>query len=336
MKQDYSGSTKIEGSQKNKGKRWKMKKVALIKGGMGAEREVSLLSAQAVAQAFKDLNIPHQIVECDQNIVPRLKHLKPDRAFLAVHGQYAEDGTLQGLLEYLKIPYTGSGVLASSLCMDKIFFKNSISKHKIPTPHYQTLSFEKTSTSKEVEWGSLKIFLPLPFVVKPARGGSTLGIRICKKIKEILPAFENALKYDHKILLESYIKKGQELAFSYLNGQVLTPVEVVAEGGFYDYKSKYQSQKTKYILPPYIDKKVIEKGRKIALKVFQLCQVRTYGRADFMVRNNKELLITEINTLPGLTKKSLLPKSAEYDGISFNSLIEQILQKATLDYPQRR
>ena len=306
---------------------------------MGAEREVSFLSAKAVQGALEALNIPYHVVECDQNIVSKLKHLRPDRAFLAVHGQYAEDGTLQGLLEYLKIPYTGSGVLCSAICMDKCVFKNDIWQNKIPTPDYQNLSFEFKSQrgkgpsqyQKCIDVLSKAIKLSLPFVVKPARGGSTLGIRICRKNKDIKPALEKALKYDHKILLESYIQ-GKELAFSYLNGKVLTPVEVIAEGGFYDYKSKYQSANTKYILPPDLDKGVIEKGQKIALKAFELCQVRTYGRADFIIQNNQEPLLIEINTLPGLTQKSLFPKSAEYDGIGFNSLIEQILQFATLDY----
>ncbi len=303
-----------------------MKTTALIQGGLGAEKEVSLLSAHAVAQAFKALNIPFHVVECDKNIFQTLSRLKPERAFLAVHGKYAEDGTLQGLCEYLKIPYTGSGVLSSALCMDKSFFKDYISQHKIPTPDYQNITVSKTSIKKP------NIQLSLPFVVKPAREGSTLGIGICQKKQDILPALKKAFQYDHKILLESYIK-GRELAFSCLNGKVLTPVEVVAEGGFYDYKSKYQSQKTRYILPPKMDKAVLEEGRKMALRAFKLCHIRTYARADFIVQNNKKPLITEINTLPGLTKKSLFPKSAEKDGRPFNQLIEHILQKASLDYP---
>ena len=332
---------------------------------MGAERAVSLLSAQAVTHAFKELNIPYHVLECSHDIASKLSLLKPKAIFLAVHGQYAEDGTLQGLLEYLKIPYTGSGVLSSALCMNKCVFKDFISQYKIPTPSYQNLHFtisqgiknkantpitfnKKTlgywnqQTRKNPEKKISKLSLSncqaininqaLPFVVKPARAGSTLGISICKKKADIVSALEKALKYDHKILLENYIK-GQELAFSYLNGKVLTPVEVVAEAGFYDYKSKYQSPHTQYILPPKMDKTVLEKGRKIALKAFKLTQVRTYSRADFIVQNNKKPLITEINTLPGLTKKSLFPKSANYDGISFNNLIKQILQKACLDYP---
>ena len=312
-----------------------MKTTALVQGGLGAEKEVSLRSAKAVAQAFKALDIPFHVVACDQSVFRTLSRLKPERAFLAVHGKYAEDGILQGLCEYLKIPYTGSGVLSSALCMDKSFFKDYISRHKIPTPDYQNLIISKADFKKRGKQKNLNIKLSLPLVVKPAREGSTLGISICQKKQDILPALEKAFQYDHKILLERYIQ-GRELAFSCLNRRILTPVEIVAEGGFYDYESKYQSQKTKYILPPKMDKAVLEEGQKMALKAFKLCHIRTYARADFIVQNNKKLLITEINTLPGLTKKSLFPKSAEHDGISFNQLIECILQKASLDYPQNK
>ena len=168
------------------------KTVALIQGGLGAEREISLLSAQAVAKAFKELGVPYTTLFANKHLWKNLSRLKPDRAFLAVHGKYAEDGSLQGLCEYLKIPYTGSGVLASALCMDKCFFKDYIRKHGIPTPQSQNLNLEKQNM-KEVE-----ITLPLPFVIKPAREGSTLGISICKKQPEIEPAIKIALQYDKK------------------------------------------------------------------------------------------------------------------------------------------
>ena len=155
--------------------RYKKKTIALVQGGLGAENEISLMSARAVSQAFKELNIHYATIFADKNLLKKLSVLKPDMAFLAVHGKYAEDGTLQGIFEYLKIPYTGSGVLASTLCMDKCFFKDYIKKWNIPTPRYQNLNLEKQS-EKEAQ-----ITLPLPFVIKPAREGSTLGIGICKK-----------------------------------------------------------------------------------------------------------------------------------------------------------
>jgi len=299
-------------------------KIALIQGGLGAEREVSLLSAQAVARAFKALNISYQVVESDKDLVNKLYHLKPDKAFLAVHGKYAEDGTLQGICEYLKIPYTGSGVLGSSLCMDKCVFKNYLSWQNIPTPHYQVLKLENQKIQEVVPTVSF------PLVVKPSREGSTLGISICKNKKELISALEKALSYDTKILLEAYIE-GMELAVSFFNGKTLMPVEIIPQSGFYDYTSKYKAGKTQYILPPRLKKNIIKTCQNITQKVVKSLPIKTYCRADFIVRDSLPLM-TEINTLPGLTEHSLLPKSAQYEGIDFNTLILHILQATSLDY----
>ena len=309
--------------------REKIKKVGLIQGGLGAEREVSLMSSQAVAKAFDELGISYKIVEADINLAKSLSELKPDCVFLAVHGKYAEDGVLQGICEYLKIPYTGSGLLGSALCMDKCFFKDYISQYDIPTPDYQNLNLENHSLP--LNKNSMKFHLSFPLVVKPSREGSSLGISICKNTEEWGPALKEAIKYDKKILLESYIE-GTELAVSFLDGKVLTPVEIVPGEDFYDYKSKYQSKKTQYILPPQLDEKVIEKCKTLVRQAIRILPVGNYGRVDFIVKNNTVPLITEVNTLPGLTTHSLLPKSAKQDGIDFNTLILKILQGARLDY----
>ena len=306
----------------------KIKKVALIQGGLGAEKEVSLLSAQVVAKAFKALNIPYTIVESDKHIVQKLSKLKPDYAFLATHGKYAEDGTLQGICEYLKIPYTGSGVLASSLCMDKCFFKNYISQHNISTPQYQNFNLENQRPQEVI------VDIPYPFVVKPSREGSTIGISICNKKEELVPALKKAIQYDTKILVESYIK-GMELAVSFLLGKVLTPVEIVPKNNFYDYESKYKSKETQYILPPRLEKKIIEECKSLVLQVVDISCVRAYCRVDFIIKENTTPLMIEMNTLPGLTAHSLLPKSAQYDGIDFNTLILNILKEAKLDYTHK-
>ena len=303
----------------------KIKKVALIQGGLGAEREISFISAQAVRKAFDVLDIPYKIIESDVHIAKNLSDLKPDCAFLATHGKYAEDGILQGICEYLKIPYTGSGVLSSALCMDKCFFKNYISQFGIPTSEYQTLNLENQKPQEVV------VNIPFPLVIKPSREGSTLGISICKKKQELVPALKKALQYDKKILIESYIE-GMELAGSFLTGEVLTPVEIVPKTGFYDYKSKYISKKTAYILPPRLDEKVLKQCKKIVQQTTNILHIRTYCRADFIIKNNTQPLMLEMNTLPGLTAHSLLPKSAQHDGISFNALILKILQGARLDY----
>ena len=302
-----------------------IKTVALIQGGLGTEREISIQSAGAVAKAFDNLNVSYTIIESDRNLIKSLSALKPDRAFLAVHGKYAEDGTIQGICEYLKIPYTGSGVLTSALCMDKGFFKDYISRHRIPTPGYQNLNLENKQPQE------VKIKLSLPLVIKPSREGSTLGVSICKKSQDLIPALKKALQYDKKVLAESYIE-GMELAGSFLTGKALTPVEIVPEGGFYDYNSKYQSTETRYILPPGLDERTIRKCQDIVCQLVKLLHIRTYCRTDFIIKNNTDPLVIETNTLPGLTAHSLLPKSAQHDGIDFNMLVLKILKNARLDY----
>ena len=300
------------------------KTVALIRGGLGAEREISLLSAEAVAKSFDALNISYERVEADKKLPNRLIQLQPDLAFLAVHGKYAEEGTVQGICEYLKIPYTGSGILSSALCMDKSHFKNYISNYQIPTAQYQNLDL------KNKDLKTCKIKLSLPFVIKPSREGSTIGISICKKEEEVLPALKEALKYDTKLVVERYIE-GMEVAVSFLLGKVLTPVEILPEEKFYNYKSKYQSEKTRYILPPRLDQKVQEECQEITRKIAQALGIQSYCRADFIVKDSCPYMI-EMNTLPGLTTHSLLPKSAKHDGIDFKNLVLKILENAQLDY----
>ena len=302
-----------------------VKKIALIQGGLGAEREVSLMSASGVAGAFDKLGVSYTILDLDAHLIDKLSRLKPDLAFLAVHGKYAEDGILQGICEYLKIPYTGSKWLASALCMDKCFFKDYIVQYGIPTPQYQNLNMK----GKKLE--EIKIDIPFPLVVKPSREGSTLGISICKVQKDLVPALKKALQYDTKILIEKYIE-GMELACSFLEEKNLTPVEIVPEKGFYDYKSKYQSKNTKYILPPRLGQNIIKRCDKIVRQITSILPIGNYGRIDFIIKNNIKPMVIEVNTLPGLTEHSLLPKSAKYDGISFNTLILKILKGANLDY----
>ena len=302
------------------------KKVALIQGGLGAEREISLISAQAVAKALKALKIPYTLVSADKDLAVNLMELQPDCAFLAIHGKYAEDGLVQALCEYLKIPYTGSGVMASAVCMNKSFFKNYIHQCSLPTPKYQLINLEGISKIEVKD-----IQLPLPVVIKPSREGSSIGVSICHQSEELVPALQKAKKYDMQIIVEEYIK-GMELACSFLNGKVLSPVEIRPKVGFYNYKNKYTSGATEYILPANLSQSVIEQCKTITFEVQKLLNIRSYCRADFIVQNNKIPLLLEVNTLPGLTELSLLPKSAKYDGIEFINLIQQIVQGATLDY----
>lgn len=300
----------------------KTKHIALVQGGLGPENEISLLSAQAVAKALNQLGYRYFIAPADQSLPQLLINRKPDLVFLAVHGTYGEDGLLQSLCEYLKIPYTGSGVLSSSLCMDKIFLKKFLLKHKIPTPDFHVV---------DDQWSSKQV-TSYPVVVKSSHGGSSLGTYIVHKEQDLLPSIEKAKNFSTPVFIEDYLADCKEIAVSFLAGQVLTPVEIEPKGGFYDYKRKYIKGESSYFVPPRIDPFVMEKIKSLSRSIFQYTAVRSYARADFLLQKGRIPRLLEVNTLPGLTEHSLLPKSAQYDGIEFPQLIEKILNLADTDY----
>ena len=300
----------------------KVKKIALIQGGFGLENQISLISAKAVAEVFDKLGYPYVILNADKSLSQRLLSEKPSLAFLAVHGLYGEDGLIQSICEFFKIPYTGSGVLASSLAMNKIFLKQILIKNKMPTPDFQIV---------DSSWGSAQIS-SYPVVVKASHGGSSLGVYIVKKERELLPAVQKAKQIGAKVFIESYLERSKELAVSFLKGDILTPIEIKPKTGFYDYKRKYMKGESAYCIPSSLDPFVIEKIKSLAKRAFQIIDARSYARVDFLVQNDKTAWILEVNTLPGLTEHSLLPKSAQYDGISFIELIKQITESAQTDY----
>jgi D-alanine-D-alanine ligase len=305
----------------------KKKRVVLLKGGMGAERDVSLATAQGFEAALKELGYPYEVIDCKENFLEEISKakniFKAEVALLALHGKFAEDGVVQGICEYIKLPYSGAGVMSSALCMDKIYTKEILVNHDIPTPEYQVV--EKKDLT------SFKLEIEIPLVVKPSREGSSVGVTIVKDAANLQAALQLAAKYDNYILLEKYIA-GMELTVPILDGKVLTPIEIVPKVDFYDYKNKYTAGCTDYILPPRLDEKSLNKAKDYAMKAFVACRIRTYGRIDFRVDTNGNPYIMEINTLPGCTPTSLLPKSAKASGISFNQLIEILVERATLDY----
>jgi len=300
----------------------KTKTIALVQGGLGPEKQISQISAKAVAQALEQLNYNYFTLEADDHLVSNLISKKPDLVFLAVHGLYGEDGIIQSVCEFLKIPYTGSGVLASSLCMDKIFLKKLLLKNKIPTPDFHIV---------DTSWTPKKIS-SYPVVVKSSHGGSSLGTFIVKQEKDLLPSVQKARSFGASVFIEEYLADCKELAVSVLDGKVLTPVEIEPKGSFYDYKRKYVKGESSYFIPPRLDSFVIEKIKNLSRSIFQLTNVRSYARADFLVQKEKTPWLLEVNTLPGLTECSLLPKSADYEGVKFPQLIEKIIQLAQTDY----
>lgn len=308
----------------------KSKKVVLLQGGLGAEQDVSRVTAKGFAQALVELGYPFELLEAGADLPDQLailkKQNKVDVVLLALHGKYAEDGTVQGLCEYLKIPYSGSGVLSSALCMDKVLTKQILISNNIPTPEYFLVDSKKQKlNSVELpKWG-------WPVVVKPSREGSSVGVTIVKSEKEFYPALLAASRYDHMILIEKYIA-GMELTVPIFNESAMTPIEIVPKVDFYTYANKYTAGKTDYYLPARAPIQVLELAKKHALKAFEVCRLRCYGRVDFRVSESGQPYIMEINTLPGCTPTSLLPKAALHDGIHFNTIIETLIEKATLDY----
>ncbi len=298
------------------------KTVAVIYKGRGLESEVSVKTSQAITESLDQLSYPYFLVEANEKLQSVLAAKKPDIAFLAAHGMYGEDGCLQSLCEFLKIPYTGSGVLTSALCMDKIFFKKILVQNNIATPDFKII---------DENWDSKKI-TKYPVVIKASHGGSTLGTYVVRNPGDLDSSIKKAKEIGRFVFVEDYISSGQEIAVSYLDGQILTPVEIVPKGGFYDYKRKYEKGQSQYYIPPKLDDFVLEKIKSISEKIFSLVEVRGYARADFLVENGKISWLLEVNTLPGLTTTSLLPKSASYDNIGFDQLIEKIINGARIDY----
>jgi D-alanine-D-alanine ligase len=302
-----------------------MKKICVLQGGLSAEREVSKNTAKAFSKALDELGYSYQVIDVNEDLPRVLNDLKPDLVLNALHGKFGEDGTVQGICEYLKIPYSGSGVLASALTMDKIKTKQVLAQEGIPTAPFQVLNFkEKIYTAKDIR-------IALPFVVKPSREGSSVGVTICRKTEEIEPALKYARKHDYKVLIEDFIP-GSEITVPILKGKALTPIEIVPNEHFYDYEHKYTKGKTNYLLPPNQEERIIQTLKLMAEKIFVALDLRGYGRIDFMLDKTGNPFLLEVNPLPGCTETSLLPKSAAYEGILFKEVIQILIDTAALDY----
>jgi D-alanine-D-alanine ligase len=298
----------------------KKKKIAVMMGGLSREREISLKTGKALTE--KGYTVAP--IDVGEDIVEKLVREKIECAFLALHGRLGEDGTIQGMLELMRIPYTGSGVLASALAMHKIMSKKFFLCEKIPTPPFEV--FQR----QEINRDHLKrVSLPLPVVVKPAREGSTIGISIVQKDEELDPALKTAGAYDEEILVEEFMK-GREITVGILENIPLPVIEIVPKSGFYDYHSKYTKGETEYILPARIPREKYLYAQEISLKAFQGLGCSGVGRVDLMTDKDENPFVIDVNTMPGMTETSLLPKAASYAGIPFEDLVERILLGASL------
>jgi D-alanine-D-alanine ligase len=294
----------------------KKMKIGVLLGGRSSERDISLKSGNAVLGSLMRSGYNAIAVDASKNLVEKLKKEKIQVAFIVLHGRWGEDGTVQGLLEMMGIPYTGSGVMGSCLAMDKAVMKLIFSAVDIPTPAYMI-----SHDGKDIRF-------PVPFVVKPASEGSTIGISIVHKTKDQATAVKEALKYDKKLIIEEFIK-GQEITVGVVNGAVLPVIEVRPRKGFYDFEAKYTKGMTDYIVPAEISKSLAKKAQDIAISVCKTFDLAGCARIDMLIKENRPLVI-DVNTSPGMTETSLVPKAWANTGETFDALIEEILSEVAL------
>lgn len=297
------------------------KRIGVLAGGSSAEREVSLRSGNAIYKTLLKLGYNAVFIDVSGSICEDLKREKVEIAFLALHGGYGENGAIQGLLEVMGIPYTGSGVLASALAMDKEASKKIFIYHDIPVAPFIVL--EKDNLKSKIS--NLKSQIEMPWVVKPVSEGSSIGVNIVKEEEDIDSALKTAFSYGEKIIIEKYIR-GKEIQIGLLGQVVLGGVEVRPSTEFYSYKAKYTPGLTEYILPPEIDEQAYETLKNMALKAHNALGCKGATRVDFILTESNEPYILEVNTIPGMTETSLLPKIARLSGLDFPDLIEEMLR----------
>jgi D-alanine-D-alanine ligase len=295
-------------------------RIGVLMGGLSAEREVSLATGSGVLRAL--LTRGHDAVGIEwadgQDLTGLLHAARVDVVWNALHGTYGEDGCVQGLLECLKIPYTGSGVLASALAMDKVLSKRLFSAAGIPTPAWQVLAEGEEPRGFDY-----------PLVVKPSREGSTVGVTIVKDHGALAGAIAAARRCHGDTLVETYIT-GREASVAVLDGEVLGSVEIRPHRAFYDYAAKYQSGDTEYLVPPSYARGIAAACEQAALEAYHMLSCRGHARVDARIDEEGRPWILEVNTLPGMTGTSLLPKIAAHRGLDYATLVERILDSAGL------
>lgn len=301
----------------------KERRTAVLMGGLSAEREVSLKTGTAVLKALLDEGCNAVGIDVTPELHDQLREAKAEQAFICLHGRYGEDGTVQGMLELMRIPYTGSGVMSSSVAMDKVVSKEIMIYHKIQTPEFSVYQ-----QGEDLE-SFLNQGIRFPRIVKPSREGSTIGITIANNPEQLRAGLVEALKHDTLILVEEFIQ-GDEVTVSVLNGRALPIIKIVPKSGFYDYQSKYTPGQTEYILPAPLPTNLYQQLQSTSVKACQALSCRGAARVDFMIRGNNFYCL-EVNTIPGMTETSLLPKAAAQAGMRFNELVMQILQDVALN-----
>ena len=310
-------------------------KVAVLMGGSSAEREISLMSGQGVLQALRTSGVDAHAFDPAQRDIGELKTEGFARCFIALHGRFGEDGTVQGALELMGIPYTGSGVMASSIAIDKVMTKRVWTAEGLPTPRYVLL---RRGAFQQAYVITVPDSLGLPVIVKPAREGSSLGLTKVNGYSEMAGAVEKAGKLDADILCEQFIS-GDEVTCPVLGtgegARALPVIRIVAPEGNYDYQNKYFTDDTQYLVPCGLPAGEEDAIQQLVLKAYRMLGCRGWGRLDVMIdAKPRQPYLLEVNTSPGMTGHSLVPMSAKAAGISYPELCVQLLALATLDNPR--
>jgi D-alanine-D-alanine ligase len=295
-------------------------KVAVLMGGRSAEREISLKSGTMVLNALKKAGVDAHVFDPRESGLEALTAQRFDRAFIALHGRFGEDGTVQGALEYLGIPYTGSGVMASALAMDKWRTKLLWQAAGLPTPHYELME-EKSNYADIVRR------LGLPLMIKPACEGSSIGMSKVTSVEKLAPAYELARQYDEVVIAECFVE-GVELTAAILDDEPLPLIRLETPRVFYDYEAKYFADDTRYICPCGLPAAEERRVQHTALEAFRLLGCSGWGRVDLMLDRQGSPFLLEVNTIPGMTDHSLVPMAARARGMSFEDLVIRILESA--------
>ena len=300
-------------------------RVVVLMGGISTERDISIRSGQAIYKGLVSNGFEAKLFDIGYDNVQELINYKPDLAYIALHGVGGEDGSIQGLLQWLQIPYTGPGLACSAICMDKILTKKIFHSTDVATPKYSVINFEK-----EINVDKIIDELGFPLVVKAASQGSSIGLKIVDNKDDLVPAIKHALSFNGGVLLEQYIS-GMELTVPIIGNEepeVLPIIQIKSANEFYDFESKYTPGMSQHIIPAQIDDETRKLVENEAKKAYLAAGCRGISRVDVILDNNFIPYVIEINTVPGMTETSLFPDSAKYAGISFPELVKKVVDYA--------
>lgn len=298
-------------------------RVAVLMGGRSAEREISLKSGRAVLAALQSLGVDAVELDVDKTVSERLRQDKFDRAFIILHGRGGEDGEIQGVLQSLQIPYTGSGITGAVLSMNKRLSKQVWQSQGLPTPKYVRLN-RQSSPQKIVE------DLGLPLVIKPVNEGSSIGMSKVTSVEALQQAISLAFDYDDEVIAEQWVH-GAEYTVSILNGETLPVIRLTTPREFYDFEAKYLADSTEYLCPCGLSDADEKRCQQLAINAFNALNMSGWGRIDVMADQQGDFYLLEANSVPGMTDHSLVPMSARQAGISFENLVGQILKSSLED-----